>query len=509
MKPAIWPTYLLMQSIGSACLNRRLGSLVPYGACFVAVWALIGLESSIRAGEVAAALALQLIVAVGLWWRDRWQDSSAATLLGMALFLASVMLLRDGVGRVAGGYGSLVLLPVVWAALRDRRRELGLAVAGAIVVEFAPQILIGGTRYPASGWRTGALLIVVAAVLGATVQALVRRVRTSEAEHRALSEIARLVASGEGPAGVFNVVAEQLARLFDAALGTVVRFDSATHTGTRLGIWSTPGSEILDDVFDLGGPTAVAHVYRSGTTARVDYAAGTPVRAVEREQLRGAAAAPITVSGQLWGAVAAAFADGPAPVGIEPRLARFADLVALAISNAEAHAALARQAATDSVTGLSNHRAFHERLSEEIDRAHRYGQQLSVAVIDIDHFKRVNDTYGHQTGDRVLADVARLIASQARTVDIVGRIGGEEFAWLMPETDAAGAWVAADRARRAIEAQRALPTGTLTVSAGVCGASTTVTADELMRRADEALYEAKAAGRNRTVGEGQSVAQVG
>lgn len=76
-----------MRSIGAAWLNPRLGPLGPYGACFVAVWALIGLESSIRAGEVAAALALQLIVAGGLWWRDRWQDTSAATLLGMALFL--------------------------------------------------------------------------------------------------------------------------------------------------------------------------------------------------------------------------------------------------------------------------------------------------------------------------------------------------------------------------------------------------------------------------------------
>jgi diguanylate cyclase (GGDEF)-like protein len=496
-----------MRSISGARLDRRLGPLVPYGACFAAVWALIGLESSIRAGEVAIALALQLIVAAGLWWRERWQDSSFATMVGMALFLASVALLRDGVGRVAGGYGSLILLPVVWAALRDRRRELVLAVGGAIAVELLPQILIGGTRYPASGWRTGALLLVVAAVLGATVQALVRRVRASEAEHRALSEIARLVAAGEDPSGVFNVVAEQLAQLFDAALGTVVRFDSATNTGARLGAWSAAGYQIPNPLFDLGGPTAVAHVYRSGQTARVDYASGGPVLAAERDALRGAAATPITVSGELWGAVAVAFAGGPAPLRIEPRLARFADLVALAISNAEAHEALARQAATDSVTGLANHRAFHERLSDEIERASRYGHPVSVALIDIDHFKRVNDTYGHQTGDRVLSDVAAVIASQARSVDLVGRIGGEEFAWLMPETDAAGAWIAADRARHAVQAQRGLPTATLTVSAGVCGAWGTVTAEELMQRADEALYEAKAAGRNRTVGDGQSVAQ--
>ena len=111
--------------------HRRLGPLIPFGACFVVVWGMIGLEHSVRWGEVLAALVLQLLVAAALWWRERWEQSQVASLYGVAVFLASVALLRAGVGRVVGGYGTLVLLPVIWAALRNRRLELVFAVAGA------------------------------------------------------------------------------------------------------------------------------------------------------------------------------------------------------------------------------------------------------------------------------------------------------------------------------------------------------------------------------------------
>jgi PAS domain S-box-containing protein len=169
-------------------VSRRLGPLVPFGACFVVVWGMIGLERSVRWGEVLVALGLQLLVAAGLWWRERWEHSQSASLLGMAAFLVSVALLRDGVGRVVGGYGTLVLLPVIWAALRNRRLELMLAVLGAAVVQLGPLVVVSGSYYPSSGWRGGALLIVIAGVLGATALTLVERVGTSERLHRLLAE---------------------------------------------------------------------------------------------------------------------------------------------------------------------------------------------------------------------------------------------------------------------------------------------------------------------------------
>jgi len=191
--------------------------------------------------------------------------------------------------------------------------------------------------------------------------------------------------------------------------------------------------------------------------------------------------------------------DAVIPDGLDERLSRFADLVSLAIGNAQTLEELARQATTDAVTGLANHRRFHERLREEVERALRYEHALTLAMIDIDHFKRVNDTHGHQTGDRVLAAVAEALAAQARTGDVVARVGGEEFAWLMPDTDADGGLAVANRAREAIASLSPVPEVSITVSAGVCGLGPDLDAGALVRRADLALYAAKHAGRDRTI----------
>jgi diguanylate cyclase (GGDEF)-like protein/PAS domain S-box-containing protein len=581
---------------------------------------MIGLEPSVRWREVFLALIIQVLIGVALWFRERWQQRQIASLLGVCVFLVSVALLRDGVGRVVGGYGTLVLLPVIWAALRNRRIELVLAVVGAAAVQLGPVLVVGGPYYPASGWRSGALLIVIAGVLGATVLALVERVRTSErlhrllaenasdlvvrascegmiryaspasvavlgripdqlvgktitelthpddqagreerlrridasaqgatrlarmrhgdgrwlwleatarairdgsgevverqyafrdvteriqreAEQRALSRIATLVASGADPAAVFDTVAEQLARLFDATTGAVVRFDPQTRTGLMVGAWTVPGRESPVRSLDLDADHAAARVFRSGRTARSDAdrasgASGAGASAGTRPA-GGAVSAPVTVSGELWGAVGARFVDVPVPDGLEERLARFAELVSLAISNAQTLQSLARQATTDPVTGLANHRVFHERLAEEVERATRYRRSLTLAIVDIDHFKRVNDTHGHQAGDRVLAEVASQLAAEARAGDVVARIGGEEFAWLMPDTDAHGGEAAADRARRAIAALHPAGDAPITVSAGVSALVDGLDGQELLRRADESLYAAKEAGRDR------------
>ncbi len=162
-------------------------------------------------------------------------------------------------------------------------------------------------------------------------------------------------------------------------------------------------------------------------------------------------------------------------------------------------ARMAEQSVTDSLTGLNNRRALLDKLGEEVSRSRRYGTPVSLAMVDVDEFKPYNDAFGHPAGDAVLGRVARLLAEHSRATDIVARYGGEEFAVVLTNTDAGGAYVLAERFRRAIEdadwARRRV-----TVSIGIA----TMTGTEagpasLVALADAALYRAKQSGRNRVV----------
>ncbi len=159
----------------------------------------------------------------------------------------------------------------------------------------------------------------------------------------------------------------------------------------------------------------------------------------------------------------------------------------------------------DSLTRLLNHRNLKESAEYETKRARREQRPLSLLMIDVDHFKRVNDDYGHGAGDQVLKTIARYLKQRLRTTDIVGRYGGEEFAALLPDTPHAGALGLADELREGfsrIEHRRAEQAFNLTFSVGVATtAGQAETADALFERADQALYAAKAAGRNRVMGD--------
>jgi diguanylate cyclase (GGDEF)-like protein/PAS domain S-box-containing protein len=611
--------------------SRRYASFVTYGASFAATWGLLGLEARVRVPEVAVAFALQVVVGRALL-RDHRDLSRWVGIVGMIIFLASVALLRDGVGLTAG-YTSLLLLPVFWASLRSRRAELGLALAGAAALLFAPLVLIGGAHYPSSGWRTGALWVVIAAGLGVAVLSLVDQLRSSNQRHRlladnstdlvarfapdgtfsyvsaasrallgceprelmgqsaralmhpedgadlarrrarvdatastvvdefrlrhrdgrwiwfeatirtirdsdgvvrerqaalrqieerkrlqviverqrdeatnllaeqsALRQIATLVAAGARPDTVFDAVAEQLAQLFDATLSSVVRFDASADLGEYVGAWSATGSQLTGQTIDLTGGTATARVYQGGYSSQVmRYGDHSADPFLDEFSLGGGFAAPISTGGRLWGAVGVALAAGRTiPADAQERLSSFADLAAMAISSTQAFETLSRAATTDPLTGLANYRAFHEQLGTEVERASRHGRLLSVAVLDIDHFKLINDTHGHQTGDRVLSEVAARLANAVRSGELVARIGGEEFAWLMPEAAHADAQAAAERVRKVIQNTPFDTAGTLTMSIGVCSNERAHTTEELVGFADQALYRAKRSGRNTT-----------
>lgn len=162
---------------------------------------------------------------------------------------------------------------------------------------------------------------------------------------------------------------------------------------------------------------------------------------------------------------------------------------------------------SDGLTGLFNHRHIHEELHEEFERAERAQGPLAVAMFDLDHFKRVNDTYGHQTGDRVLVELSAILRQTAREIDKLGRYGGEEFIVILPNTDIDDAASFADRVRQKIE-HHAFPAGRndplrMTLSAGVAAYPHphVKEARSLVERADIALYAAKRGGRNRVIRE--------
>ncbi len=154
---------------------------------------------------------------------------------------------------------------------------------------------------------------------------------------------------------------------------------------------------------------------------------------------------------------------------------------------------------TDSLTSLRNRRAFDERLDDAFEQARRYERPLSLVLIDVDHFKPINDAFGHDTGDAVLKGVAELIADSTRQADFVARVGGEEFGVLLPETPLFEAMQVAEKIRARI-ATTPVATLAVTVSLGVANAlhSNARNTAELYHAADQALYRAKANGRNRT-----------
>ncbi|MFC7207559.1 GGDEF domain-containing protein [Comamonas endophytica] len=161
---------------------------------------------------------------------------------------------------------------------------------------------------------------------------------------------------------------------------------------------------------------------------------------------------------------------------------------------------LERLASSDPLTGLLNRRGFDARLAQALALAQRSSLPMSVITIDVDHFKQVNDTHGHEIGDQVLRSLAQQLRSRLRASDVVARLGGEEFIVLLPETTLAQAQQLAEELVRAVRDQPQDPVGSVTVSAGLSALRPgDADACAMLRRSDEALYAAKTAGRNRAL----------
>ena len=316
-------------------------------------------------------------------------------------------------------------------------------------------------------------------------------------EQEALRAVATLVAGEAPPDAVFAAAAEHVAAVLGGEFGAIARLED-TGDAQMAGSWAAPGQPRfpVGHLVDQTSSTAVAQTLRTGRAVTLDRYREPPGQPIP---VRSGVAAPITVNGSLWGAVSVGWrAEAQAPPGAAAQMDRFADLVSLAVTGAEAREQLARLASTDHLTGLHNHRSFSDRLAEEFTRARRHGRPLSLVVLDIDHFKLVNDTHGHEAGNRTLSEFATRLGALTRGGDVLARVGGEEFAWIVPDAGCEAALLVAERARLTI-AQTPFPgVGRVTTSVGVCSLKHARDPRELYRHADLALYCAKAAGRNTT-----------
>ncbi len=286
-------------------------------------------------------------------------------------------------------------------------------------------------------------------------------------------------------------------------------FHVARHRGYELfgrpDFWDTRTLSIQD--FPYLGEMASSHLPMVIADTQLE-PAWNAVEALAH--VRSSAGAPIFVRGQLTGFLLVEKVNpGFYTEDHVNILAAFSTQAGIAIENARLYEQQKKLAVIDGLTGISNRRFLDEAITREIERGRAMGHNTSLMIMDIDFFKRFNDTYGHLGGDSVLKNLAALLQQNIRPVDTVGRYGGEEFIVVMPETDLAGAQTAAERLRQKIERMHQqwsplpnteLPPQQITVSVGVsCAPHYANNTHDLIETADQSMYRAKQSGRNRVI----------
>jgi diguanylate cyclase (GGDEF)-like protein len=261
----------------------------------------------------------------------------------------------------------------------------------------------------------------------------------------------------------------------------------------------------LIEVARTGEPEAFRRALHAAEAAVIDAGQVAEIQLGGASALAGPLGANET-GDQVIGIVSIARGDQAFTPAERELFAYLTNQASVSVENVDLHETVQKQAVTDELTGLFNHRRFQEVISAEVARARRYGQEMGLIMLDIDNFKQVNDTYGHLQGDFVLREVARVLRQSSREIDEPARYGGEEMAVALPQTDLEGAYQFAERVRQAVEAlELPVPTGDgtlkVTASFGVASLATADHADKdaLVAAADRALYEAKRTGKNRTV----------
>ena len=322
--------------------------------------------------------------------------------------------------------------------------------------------------------------------------------------YRRLAEIFHDVLSEQSVDALLERIADALAELVPYEDVHIYEADESNRELRAVlarGEWA---DEVMSESFSFGeGITGWAVDHREAVLAnqahldpRVRFVPGTPI---DPEAL---IAVPLVARGQLKGTLNIYRVGEEAQFSEEEFLLakRFGDAAALAIDNAHIRARLEHQAETDALTGLYNHRAFHDRLRQALLEASAAHETVAVVMFDLDDFKKVNDVYGHGVGDQLLHQVADVLRASVRTTDVVCRIGGEEFAVIMPSGDVRSATSLAERVGEQLAKLEADAVGRLTVSTGVAvGPENAANPRELVACAEAAMMTAKTRGKGLVV----------
>jgi diguanylate cyclase (GGDEF)-like protein len=292
----------------------------------------------------------------------------------------------------------------------------------------------------------------------------------------------------------------------DALLGIVVQ-TAVDGVGAECGrvVMREPGNGTLTEAARAGDVSTFLAAVQAAEAAALQAGEAAETQISGANALARPLHAPEPEDG-LLGVISIARQERPFSDRQRELFAYLTNQATISIENVDLHETIQRQAVTDELTGLFNHRRFQEVMTAEVERTRRFGQELGLIMLDIDDFKRVNDTYGHLQGDFVLREVARVLRESSREIDEPARYGGEEMAVALPQTGLQGAYEFAERVRCRIEALH-LPLlegeGRLRVTASFGAASlphsAKVDKDALVAAADAALYRAKRSGKNRTV----------
>ncbi|GAB6061334.1 GGDEF domain-containing protein [Deferrisoma palaeochoriense] len=394
---------------------------------------------------------------------------------------------EDALGRLRERAPEATFLPVTPAP--DPREALVYLKSGAyeyLEEPLAPEEFLRALAEALENREAFREILELNRTLEAQAEQLRREKEELERRNRELQAVSRLAQDLAASLEPQEVVDRLGARLGEVFGGRPV----------RIGLWGRAPGGLA--VVDGTGPREVEDA-PGPWTARV--LRGEEVR--ERGEAGDLVVVPMRARDRVVGFLAAGGAS-PIPDHEVDLLRIFADTAAIALENARLYQAMRDLSVRDELTGLFNRRYFQERLQAEWNHATRHRIPLALLVIDIDHFKRLNDGNDHLTGDAALRKLAELLTRNTRGIDTVARYGGEEFVVILPQTSREGAHAAAEKLRKAVTRTRfpgedAVPGGKLTVSIGGAwwpgGAES---AEELLERADHALYEAKQGGRNRT-----------